>query len=359
MHKKLFIPGPVEVHPEILKACSVPMVGHRSKEYARLHAGVRGKLRKFFGIDKGSIFLFTSSATGAMEGAIRNLAAKRVLSCTCGAFSERWNAIARENGKEADTYGVEWGKPNLPEEIDKRLAGGKYDCLTLVHNETSTGLMNPLEAISGVMKKYPDVSFCVDSVSSMAGVPIDPVKLGIDYLLAGTQKAFGLPPGLAVVYVSDRAMEKAGNVPHRGHYFDLLQFKKQDEKDMTPETPVITLIHALGVQLDRFFAEGLENRYARHIDMAETCRSWAGARFRMFPEKGYESVTLSCIENTRTDIATRDLIAAAAERGIAIGNGYGKLKDRTFRIAHMGDHQPDELKQILGWLDEAIKAKGK
>ena len=221
---------------------------------------MRGKLRKFFGTDKGYIFLFSSSATGAMEGAIRNLTNKRVLSCTCGAFSERWNDIAHENGKEADAYGVEWGKPNRPEEIDKLLASGKYDCLTLVHNETSCGLMNPLEAISDVMKKYPDVTFSVDSVSSMAGVPIDPVKLEIDYLLAGTQKAWGLPPGLTVVYVSERAMEKAKNVSNRGHYFDLLQFKKQDEKDMTPETPVITLIHALDVQLDRFFAEGLENR---------------------------------------------------------------------------------------------------
>ena len=357
MHKKLFIPGPVEVHPEILKACSVPMVGHRSKEYQQIHANARDQLRKFLGVEKGRVFLFTSSATGAMEGTIRNLAAKRVLSCACGAFSERWHAIAKENGKQADVYSVEWGKPNLPGEIDKALATGKYDCMTLVSNETSTGLMNPLDPVAEVMRKYPDVSWCVDAVSSRAGIPIEPEKLGIDFLLAGTQKAFGLPPGLAVVAVSERALEKAAKVPNRGHYFDLLQFKKQDDKDQTPETPVITLVHAMGVQLSRFFEEGLEKRFARHQEMAKTCREWANANFRMFPEKGYESVTLSCIENTRKDLTVKDLVDGMAKRGIAISAGYGKLKEKTFRIAHMADTTLAELKDVLGMMDEILKAK--
>ncbi len=353
-HKRLWIPGPVEVHPEVLRACSVPMVSHRAKEYEVIHRGARDKVRELLRAEKGHVFLFTSSSTGAMEAAVRNFCARRVLSCTCGNFSERWHDIALENGKESDRYAVEWGTPNRPEAIDKLLASGKYDCLTLVSNETSTGLLNPLPEIAGVLRKYPDVTFCVDAVSSLAGMPLHPEELGIDFLLAGTQKAFGLPPGLAVVYCSDRGMEKAAKVPNRGHYFDVWQFKKMDEKDQTPETPVITLIHALDVQMGRMFQEGLENRFARHQEMARICRAWANDRFRMFPEKGYESVTLSCVENTRKDITVKGLCERLYERGAVISEGYGKLRERTFRIAHMADTQPAELRELLGWIDEIL-----
>lgn len=356
MHKRLFIPGPVEVDPEILKACSVPMVSHRSKDYEKIHQGVKSKLRTLLNTQKGNIFLYTSSSTGAMEGAVRNFSAKRILSCTCGNFSERWHEIALENGKEADRYSVEWGRPNLPEGIDTLLATGKYDCLTLVHNETSTGVMNPLADIARVMRKYPDVTFCVDAVSSLAGVPLEPETLGVDYLLAGVQKAFGLPPGLAVVYASDRAMEKAKSVPARGHYFDVWQFKKYDDKNQTPETPVISLIHALDVQMGRMLAEGLDRRYARHLEMAKVCREWADSRFKMFPPKGYESVTVSCIENTRKGVTVAGLCEELSIRGVVISEGYGKLKDRTFRIAHMADIPMAALRELLGMIDEIIKA---
>jgi aspartate aminotransferase-like enzyme len=357
-HRKLWIPGPVEVRPEILEACSVPMVSHRAAEYEVMHRTAKEGLQKLLRNQKGSILLITASSTGAMEAAVRNFAKKRVLSCTCGNFSERWHDIALENGKEADRYGVEWGQPNRPEEIDRLLSSGKYDCMTVVSNETSTGLLNPLAEIAQVMRKYPDVSFCVDAVSSLAGIPIYPEELGIDFLLAGTQKALGLPPGLAVAYCSDRGLEKARTVPGRGHYFDVLQFKKLDGKNQTPETPVISLIHALGVQMERMVQEGFENRFRRHQEMAGICRAWANDRFRMFPEKGYESVTLSCIENTRKDVTVRRISEALYERGHVISEGYGKLKERTFRIAHMADTQPAELRELLGMIDEVIGAKG-
>jgi len=357
MHKRLWIPGPVEVHPDVLQACSVPMISHRGKDYQKIHSSVKGKLRQLLGTPKGQVYLFTSSSTGAMEGALRNLCAKRVVSCTCGNFSERWHDIALENGKESDRYGVEWGQPNRPEEIDKLLSTGKYDCLTLVSNETSTGLFNPLREISEVMRKYPDVSYCVDAVSSLAGIPINPDGLGIDYLLAGTQKAFGLPPGLAVVWASDRAMEKSAKVPARGHYFDLHQFKKTDEKNETPETPVISLIHALDVQMSRMLAEGLENRWKRHREMASVCQDWANARFKMFPAKGCWSTTVSCIENTRKDVTVKQLYDKLYERGHVISEGYGKLKEKTFRIAHMADTTVAELKGLLDLMDEVIGVK--
>lgn len=353
-HLKLFIPGPVEVHPEVLQACSVPMISHRGKEYEALQARAREKLKDLLHVKAGRVFLFTSSATGAMEGAVRNLCTKRVLSCTCGAFSERWHEIAKENGRAADAYAVPWGTPNRPEEIDRLLATGQYDALTLVHNETSTGLMNPLAEIAAVVRRHPDVMFCVDAVSSMAGVDIDFESLGIDLLLAGVQKAFGLPPGLAVVAVSPRALKKAAGVRDRGHYFDLVSFQKSDDKNQTPETPAISLIHALDVQLDRMKREGFAARFARTLDMAKACRAWALERFALFPEKGYESVTLTAIRNNKgLDVAK--LNAELGRRGVTISEGYGKIKDQSFRIAHMADITMQDLTELLNMIDDILK----
>jgi aspartate aminotransferase-like enzyme len=290
-----------------------------------------------------------------MEGAVRNLSTKRVLSCACGAFSERWHEIAKENGRAADIYSATWGEPNRPEKIDQLLATGKYDALTLVHNETSTGVMNPLPEIAEVMRRYPDVSFCVDAVSSMAGVDINFEALGIDLLLAGVQKAFGLPPGLTVVAATQRALQKAAKVPDRGHYFDLVQFQKYDDKNQTPETPAISLIHALDVQLDRMKREGFEARFARTLEMAKVCRGWALDRFDLFPERGFESVTLTAVKNT-TGLDVARLNSELAKRGAMISEGYGKIKDQSFRIAHMADITMRDLKELLVMMDAIINA---
>ena len=354
MHRKLFIPGPVEVHPDILQAMTVPMVGHRSADYQKIHAPTRDKLKKLFQVKKGHIFLFTSSGTGGMEAAVRNLTARRVLSVTCGAFGERWHRIALENGKSADQLSVEWGLANKPEQIEEKLKSGAYDLVTVTHNETSTGIMNSLPQICEMMRAYPDTLLAVDAVSSLGGVPVYPEELGVDLLFAGVQKAFGLPPGLAVVYAGPRAIERAEKVKDRGHYFDLLSFLKMDAKAQTPETPVISLIHALGVQLDRMFAEPLEARYRRTASMAETCRAWARERFALFAEEGYESVTLTCVRNTRS-IDVKKLNAELSERhNVVISDGYGKLKGKVFRIAHMADIQPEDLEQLLGWIDGIV-----
>ncbi len=353
-HKKLFIPGPVEVSQDTLQATAAPMIGHRDKAYAELHGRVVGKLRKVL-YTEGEVFLVTSSATGMMEGVVRNLCAKRTLTCVLGAFSDRWHEIALSNGKEADRLDVEWGKAIKPEMVDASLATGKYDLVTLVHNETSTGVMNPLEAIAQVMRKYPDVMFAVDSVSSMTGVKIEVDRLGLDVCLAGVQKAYGLPPGLTVATVSKRALERAKTVKHRGYYFDFVEMKDYADKSQTPCTPAISLIAGLDCQTDKFLKEGLDARFDRHRRMAERCRGWALERgYALFPEKGYESATLTCIANTKgTDIGK--LNGELGKRGFAISDGYGKLKGKTFRIAHMADCQPAELDEVLAVIDQVME----
>ncbi len=355
IHKKLFIPGPVEVSQDTLQATAAPMIGHRDKAYAELHGSAVSKLRKVL-YTEGDVFLFTSSATGVMEGVVRNLCAKRTLTAVLGAFSERWHDIALANGKEADRLEVEWGKAIKPEMVDKALGTGKYDLFCMVHNETSTGAMNPIEEIAAVMRKHPDVLFAVDAVSSMTGVKIEIDKLGVDVCLAGVQKAYGLPPGLAVATVSKRAIDRAKNVENRGYYFDFVEMKEYADKSQTPCTPAIGLIRGLDFQCDKMLAEGLDARFARHLAMAQRCRTWAVERgFGLFPEKGYESVTLTCIANTKnTDIGK--LNSELGKRGFAISDGYGKLKGKTFRIAHMADCRPAELDEVLGHIDEVLKS---
>lgn len=355
MRLKLFTPGPVEVRDDVLQAQARPMINHRHKAYEELHKGVVEKLRKALEVKGGRLFLFTSSSTGAMEAAMRNLVLKRVLVATCGAFSERWFSIATTNGKDAVRLAAEWGRGNHAEDIEKKLREGGFDTLATVHSETSTGVLNRLNEIAEVKKKFPDLIWTVDAVSSMAGVKIEMEKWGIDFIFAGVQKAWGLPAGLTVVYASDAAIERAAKVPNKGYYFDIVKYAESDRKFQTPETPCVSLIQSLDFQLDRMLAEGMEQRLNRTMEMAKYCRSWALERgFKLFPEAGYEGVTLSCIENTK-GVDTGKMAAELEKRGFLISEGYGKLKGRTFRVAHMADITMEDLKALLSNIDDVLR----
>ena len=351
-HKRLFVPGPTEVRGENLAALARPQIGHRSEEFKQLYRRVVGKLRTLLGTE-GKVFLFTCSSTGVWEAAIRNCVARRVLCCTQGAFSERWLAVARANGKPADELKVEWGRAIRPEKLDEALARGGYDAVTLVHNETSTGVMNRLDELAEVVRRHPGVLLLVDAVSSMAGVPIEVDRQGIDVCLAGLQKAFALPAGLTVTAVSARALERARAVETRGYYFDFLEMLKYDEREQTPATPAIPQIHALDAQLDDILAEGKEARFARHAMLGGVVRAWARERFALFAEEGHESATLTCVTNTR-GISVSDLNRRLGEQQAAISNGYGSLKEKTFRIAHMGDTQEWEIRGLLATIDRIL-----
>src|SRR5688500_4269269 len=263
-HVKLHIPGPVEVSEKTFQAFRSPMIGHRGQGFKDLYARMQPQLQQLLHT-KQLVYLSTSSAWGVMEGAIRNLVSKKVLNCMCGAFSDKWLDVSRKCGKEAEALQVDWGSPIRAEAIDKKLATGQFDALTLIHNETSTGVMSPLSEIAALKKKYPDVMFIVDAGSSMTATKIEFDALQIDVLLAGTQKAFALPPGLAVFACSPTALAKAATIKDRGYYFDLVEFQKNAEQNMTPSTPSIGHVYALSSKLDDIFAEGLDTRYARHL----------------------------------------------------------------------------------------------
>ena len=350
MAKKLFIPGPVDVSQDTVEAMSAPMIGHRGSEFSKLLEECNLGLKKLM-YTNNTILLTGASSTGWMEGAVRNCVKDRVLSVCNGAFSERWNGIAKENGKQADALSFEWGEAPDAKLIDEKLSSGEYDALTLVHNETSTGVAAPIEEIAKVMKRHDEVMFLVDTVSSMGGAKIEVDKLGIDVCLFGVQKCMSLPPGLAICSVSERALAKAETVESRGHYFDFLAYKKSLEKKQTPTTPPISIMFGLRHQLNKILnAEGLEKRFARHAQMADMTRKWAKKNFALLPEERYSSNTVTCVKNTR-NIDCNDLKAKLSAKGYVFATGYGKIADKTFRIAHMGDRTVEELETYLEAID--------
>lgn len=348
---KLLTPGPVEVRPEILKEMSREMITHRSPEYYELHKDAVEKLGKLF-CTGGEIILSTSSGTGLMEGAVRNCVKEKCLNIVCGAFGERWLEITKANGKECDVMPVEWGKGVRAEEVKEKIEGGKFDAVALTHNETSTGVMNRLEEISKVLKGT-DIMFLVDAVSSFGGVKIDVDKLGIDVCLTSSQKCLGLPPGLSMCSVSERAMKKAEAVENRGFYFDFILMKKYNDEHQTPATPCIPQIRALNKQLDFIFEEGPENRFKRHEEMAKFVQGWAKKSFDLFAEHGYESNTVTAVKNVK-GINVEETRSKLKEKGFIITNGYGKLKEKTFRIAHMAETSLEELKACTEAIDGLV-----
>jgi aspartate aminotransferase-like enzyme len=354
MHRKLFIPGPSEVIEENLQYLATPQVGHRLQEYKDLHGALIPKLKKMLYTEQ-DVLLFTCSSTGVMEGALRNLTAKKALIFDNGAFANRFVKIAKLNNLPHTAVTIPWGKGVTAEQVDQYLKTGEYDVMAMVFNETSVGVRSPLEPIADVMKKYPGVCFVVDAVSAMAGDMIKTDEWGIDCVLAGLQKCFALPAGLTVATLSHKGIKRAETVPFRGYYTDFLDAKKKNDQNQTPSTPSIPHIFALNHQMDRIFAEGFEKRCARHIEMAQIVRKWVVERgFELFPDKGFESNTLTCIKNNK-GISVAELNNHLKKYWVVISNGYGDLKEKTFRIAHMGDCTVAEINQLLGWIDEYVK----
>jgi aspartate aminotransferase-like enzyme len=353
MYKKLFIPGPTHVRDEILQAQAAPMLGHRAKEYSDLQLEVTPKLQQLL-YTQQRVYLYASSSTGVMEGAVRQASTKKVLNTVCGAFSKRWHQITAENGVPCDKIAVEMGQAITPELVDEALAAGDYDAITVVLNETSTGLTNPVKEIAALVHaKYPDVLILVDAVSGMAGIKIEFDAWGLDVCLAGVQKCFALPPGLTVCAVSDRARERALQVPYPGHYFAYAQMDKRYEKGQTPATPAISLIQALNVQMDDILATGLEARWSRHKEMAAYVQDWARTYFALYSDERYLSPTVTNVTNTRA-ISVADLNKALGERGAMISNGYGDLKEKCFRIAHMGDLTMDDMRWLTAQIEDIL-----
>ena len=357
---RFFLPGPTEVRPEILAAQQGAMLGHRGKAFEALFARMQPALQRVFRTAR-PVYIGTCSATGFMEAAVRNGARRRVLSLVNGAFAERFHRIAAGCGMQADALEVPLGQVHTPELLRDALRGRDYDAVTVVHSESSTGALNPIAELAAVVREAGDVVFLVDSVTGLAGAPVETDAWALDFVLTGSQKALALPPGLALGVANERMLDRARSIAHRGVYFDLLEFESNAKKHQAPNTPAISLFHALAAQLERIDRETVEGRWARHAAMAERVWRWAdemrerGVEVSLVPPAGYRSPTVSClrIPAGRTG---GEITAAMAARGFTIASGYGALKDATIRIGHMGDHTVAELDVLLEALAEELGA---
>ena len=347
----LFVPGPVDVDEEVLEAQTKAMMPHRSGEFEEIFHRSEGKMRKIFRTDH-RVLINASSGTGMHEAAIRNLVNKKVLSCANGAFGMRWHDVAKSNGKDVTLLDTDWKEPLTGEKIAQALDGQDYEAITIVHNETSTGLMNPIEEIARVVHGVsPNTLICVDAVSSLSGAQLEMDEWGLDLVLTSSQKCLALPPGLGSVAFNERVFEKSKTVKNKGWYFDFERLEKHRLKDSTPATSAVSLIYALDLQTDRILAEGIEQRWARHSAMAEKTQIWAKENdFTLFAPEGYRSQTVTAIEHQGFDFKAAN--AFLITKGIRMASGYGPLKENVFRIGHMGELTPADLDKLFAALAE-------
>ena len=348
----LFTPGPTEVHPEVLAAMGRPPISHRGAEVAELVQSILPMARRVFGT-AGPVILSCSSASGLMEGTIRNCVPRRSLHLVSGAFGDRWRQIAEDCGRETAVIQVEPGRAITPESVEEVLAGGGVDAVCLTHNETATGVTNPLQAIAAIVRRHPETLLMVDAVSSLGGIPVEVDAHGVDVCFASVQKALALPPGFALASVSSRALERSRGVRGRGYYFDFVRLAECSEKAQPLATPSVSHLFALQVQLARVLKEGLDARYARHAAMARRVQAWARERFAVLAEGGAESNTVTCVVNNR-NLKVAHFQDRLRERGFQISNGYGVLKEKTFRIGHMGEHTLESVEKLLKAMDEVL-----
>jgi len=352
--KKLFIPGPVDVSPDVAEKMAESMVGHRSKEYAQLHESMITGLKKILFTDN-NIFVTATSSTGWMEAAVLNCVSNKSLHIVNGAFSKRWNGIATACGRQPQTVEIDWGNAGKPEDVEDLCNSGDFESLFITHNETSTGAMTDLEGF-GKLCHDNNMLLCVDAVSSACGVKIETDKLGIDILVTGTQKAFAVAPGMAMTCVSEAALERSKDMPNKGYYFDYHVYLKKAVKHNTPSTPPIPQMRAIDYQVKKILnEEGLENRFKRHIALRDATQDWAKDKWEPFTQEWCLSNTVSCFNNSR-DFDINDLKAKLNDAGYEFSNGYGNLKGKAFRVAHMGDRKMEDLKEYLAKIDEITGA---
>jgi aspartate aminotransferase-like enzyme len=354
-----FLPGPTEVRPAVRQAMSGRMISHRGAEFRALYARVQQGLRVVFGTRR-PVFIATSSAKGLMEAAIRNAPPGRVLALVNGGFSERFANVSVACGRAVDRYEVSWGAVHDAGEVTARVRAGGHAVVSVVHSETSTGALNDVRAISDAAHQTGAVCV-IDSVSGIRGAELRFDEWQLDYVFTGSQKALAIPPGLAFAVASGQFLS-AGEHDRRGIYFDLAEFEKNAEQDETPNTPALSLYYALDVQLESVLAEGMPAAWARHAAMCARTGDWAARLQRETGVVGGAPLPPRTPPPTVTAILTppgvtpRAIVRGVAERGYTIGGGYGKLKDTTIRIGHMGDHTPGGLDGCLDACGAVLRA---
>ncbi|MCY4729633.1 alanine--glyoxylate aminotransferase family protein [Natronomonas gomsonensis] len=352
--KTLYLPGPTEVREDVIEAMCEPMFGHRMDRMTDLYTTIVEDTKEFLDTEQDVVIL-TASGTEFWEATTLNLVDDRMLVPTSGAFSERQANVAERLGKEVDRIEYEWGKAVKPDGIRAALEESDegYDAVGVVMNETSTGVRNPIEEIGDLLGDYPDTYFVVDAISCLGGDFIDIEGHNIDAIFTSTQKAFAMPPGLAVCTVSEDAYEREVGKESASWYGGFQRtLDYYDRKGQTHSTPAIPLMLAYRKQMKHMLEEGHDARDQRHREMAEYTREWAEEHFGLFAEEGYESQTVTCVENTRGIDVAETVEAVSEEYDMAFSSGYGSIGEESFRIGHMGEHTVESIEELTDAIED-------
>jgi len=336
------------------------MIPHRGPEMREMLARMQPRLQALAGTAR-PVYIGSGAATMMMEAAVRSASRRSVLALVSGAFGERFAQIAERCGREVTRLTAPPGETVTPQQLALALEHGRYDAVTAVHVETSTGVVADIAAYGAIVRPKTDTFLLVDAVSSVGGMPVRMDDWRIDVLVSASQKALACPPGVAFAACSARALERARELPDRGMYLDLVRYDEFWRRGETAGTPAESILFALDAQLDAIVAEGLPARFARHADMRTAVEAWVhDARRREIPvgflaDAPIRAPTVSCLTYAGDCAALR---AGLESRGFVIGSGYGDLATRTVRIGHMGDHTVRGVERLLAAMDEVLVASG-
>ncbi len=352
-----FLPGPTDVHPEVLAAQAQPMFSHRGPRMRELLERAEPVLQEALGT-RGPVIVATCSGTGLLEAAIRNGVRRRVLVAVGGYFGEYSARIAEGCGKEVVRVHVHPGQAITPEQLAEFMDGPEVDAVLVVHSESSTGALADVAALAGVVRQHPDVLLLVDGVTSVGALPVEMDRWGVDFLCTGSQKALGLPPGLAFGAASERMVERGKAQGDAGYYFSLKRLMSIAREHLPWWTPAVSLLLALECQVGRIGREGgWPVRWERHREMRALVDRWVEERGQvrlMTPEGVARSPAISSVVLPEGRRAA-EAIEALERDGFLVGGALDPRHGPIVRIGHMGDLEPAHLAALLAALDEILK----
>jgi aspartate aminotransferase-like enzyme len=356
----LRIPGPTPCPPEVLAAMSRPMIDHRGPEFAALQQAILPRLKSAFQTT-GDVLIVTASGTGGLECAVVNTLSPgdRVLAIIIGNFGERFAQIARVYGADVTTISYASGQAADPDQVARALAADPSIRAVLVtHNETSTGVTNPLEQIAAAVRPS-GALILVDAISSLTSLPVKTDAWGLDVVVSGSQKGWMVPPGLVFVSMSDRAWEAYAQSTMPKYYFDLRLYRDLVPRGQTPQTPAISLYFALDTALDLLEAEGWENIYGRHQACADLTRDGVKQLgLGLLADERYASNTVTAATMPPGVDVSRLRKELRERHGVVVAGGQGELSGKIIRIGHLGLVTEDDMRQTLDALEQALPVAG-
>ncbi|MFC1861898.1 pyridoxal-phosphate-dependent aminotransferase family protein [Chloroflexota bacterium] len=358
--EELRIPGPTPCPPEVLQAMARQMINHRGPEFAEILNGVTDRLKQLFQT-RNDVFLLTGAGTGGLEAAIVNTLSPgdKVLAVSIGVFGDRCATIAKEFGAEVTPLRFEWGKAADPQAVRKALqAEPKIKAVLVTHNETSTGVTNDLASISSVVKEF-DKLLLVDAISSLGSLNLPVDEWRCDVTVTGSQKGWMVPPGLAMVSVSQEAWQAHANAKMPRFYWDFTQAKSYLEKGQTPWTPSVSILYALTTSLEMILKEGLSNVIDRHSRVAEATRQGIKSLgLSLFADEAHASNTVTAVSSSN-GLDTKKLLRLLREEyHIVLAGGQQTLDGKIFRVGHLGWVTEKDIETVIAALKVALPKAG-